>query len=298
MDPIQILRGAYDYFDEQVQDFNLEQIAGVSAFMSSPQRGIKYVLGEMRLGLLSIITFNFVIFYYLRNNTVMYLKKSFFSTLLLYWLFFVNLLGLIPKIITYRKFNKLKIDREKTVLRRQMMNIFGKRIYRVTTTFSGISIMSHLLCIFVSFKYFFRLEVLKVDVDYHLGVYSLIFLVRLLYSYYRYRKYFYFQKDSLNKWDLQEHIFDEKAKDSIKKFKELDRCSICWVDYKHGDKLAEFTCDAGHIFHLECLSTWLDQNMTCPLCRVNIYDCYHPRRQRWNSPNQNHHLNQFRNRHR
>ena len=196
MDPIQLFRGAYDYFDQQVPNFNLESIVGVSPFLSQPKRGIKYAVGEMRLGLVTIITLNCIIFQYLRYNTVIYLKKSFFSTFLFYWLFFVNLLGLIPKIITYRNFNKLRLDRDKAVLRRRMITIFGKRIYRLTTRFSGISIISHLLSVFVSIKYFFR-QAWKVDVDYHLGVYALIFHVRLLYSYYRYRKYFYFhQKDA------------------------------------------------------------------------------------------------------
>jgi hypothetical protein len=236
----------------------------------------------MRLGLFTIITLNCIIFQYLKHNTVIYLKKSFSSTFLFYWLFFINLLGLIPKIITYRNFNKLRLDRDKAVLRRRMINIFGKRIYRLTTRFSGISIISHLLAIFFSFKYFFS-QAWKIDVDYHLGVYAMIFHVRLLYSYYRYRKYFYFQRESQNKWDLQEHIFDHKAKASVKIFKELEKCSICWVDYQNGDKLAEFTCEAGHIFHLECLSSWLERSMTCPLCRVNIYDCYQPRSERSNS---------------
>lgn len=227
----------------------------------------------MRLGLFTIVTLNCIIFHYLRHNTVVYLKKSFFSTFLFYWLFFVNLLGLIPKIITFRYFKKLKLDSDKKILRRHMIIIFGKRIYRMNTRFSGISIISHLLSIFVSFKYFFT-NAWTVDVDYHLGIYALIFHIRLLYSYYRYRKYFYFEKDRHNKWDLQEHIFDQNLQKKVKNFADLEQCSICWIEYNSGEKLAEFTCEAGHIFHLDCLCSWLERSLTCPLCRVNMYESY------------------------
>lgn len=152
-----------------------------------------------------------------------------------------------------------------------MITIFGKRVYSLTNRFSGISIISHLLSLFISLKYFFT-QPWTVDVDYHLGIYAIVFHVRLMYSFYRYRKYFYGERDSQNKWDLEEYVFDQNAKSSIKIFKELDKCSICWLDYKHGDALMEFTCSAGHIFHVSCLSMWLEKSLTCPLCRTSIYD--------------------------
>lgn len=108
MDPFQIFRNAYHYLDSQVPNFNLESIIGVRPFLRSPQRGMKYTMGEMRLGLATIVSLNCFLFNCLRRHTVVYLKKSFFSTFLLYWLFLINLLGLVPKIITYVNFNKLK----------------------------------------------------------------------------------------------------------------------------------------------------------------------------------------------
>lgn len=152
-----------------------------------------------------------------------------------------------------------------------MIAIFGKRVYALSNRFSGISIISHLLSLFISFKYFFN-QPWTVDVDYHLGIYSILFHIRLLYSFYRYRKYFYSEPNSENKWDLEEYVYDKISRSSTKILKDLDKCSICWKDYKDGESLMEFSCNAGHIFHKSCLAKWLEVSVTCPLCRTSIYD--------------------------
>lgn len=110
MDSLQIFRNAYNYLDSQVPNFNLESIIGVRPFLRSPHRGMKYTMGELRLGLISIVGLNLFIFNCVRRHTVLYLKKSFFATFLLYWLFLINLLGFLPKIITYINFKKLRQD--------------------------------------------------------------------------------------------------------------------------------------------------------------------------------------------
>ena len=141
MDPLYLFRACYDYFDSQVPNFNLTNIVGVTPFLHYPKKGIKYALGEMRLGLATIFFLNISLYQYLKANTVLYLKKSFFSTLLFYWLFIINCLGLIPKITTYRNFQKLDIRKDNADLRRKMITIFGKRIYKLTTNFTGTSII-------------------------------------------------------------------------------------------------------------------------------------------------------------
>lgn len=42
-------------------------------------------------------------------------------------------------------------------------------------------------------------------------------------------------------------------------------CLICREGMESGKKLA-----CGHVFHLDCLRTWLQHQQTCPLCRANI----------------------------
>jgi hypothetical protein len=50
-------------------------------------------------------------------------------------------------------------------------------------------------------------------------------------------------------------------------------CSICLNDVcikKDKDHKIQTPC--GHIFHSDCLSTWLSCNDTCPMCRKKIPD--------------------------
>lgn len=47
---------------------------------------------------------------------------------------------------------------------------------------------------------------------------------------------------------------------------ELDTpCSICLNDWNSEDTCTTLPCQ--HIFHAACISSWLEKNPTCPLCR-------------------------------
>ena len=46
-------------------------------------------------------------------------------------------------------------------------------------------------------------------------------------------------------------------------------CSICLDDFKNEEIINKLKCN--HIFHKDCLGTWLnDNNDSCPLCRAII----------------------------
>ncbi|CAG7866831.1 unnamed protein product [Brassica rapa] len=46
----------------------------------------------------------------------------------------------------------------------------------------------------------------------------------------------------------------------------LGDCSICLSPFKPEDQLRRLPL-CSHAFHLDCISTWLISNKTCPLCR-------------------------------
>ena len=46
-----------------------------------------------------------------------------------------------------------------------------------------------------------------------------------------------------------------------------DNCPICYENLNIG-KVTKTTCE--HIFHKECLDTWLNKNISCPCCRSVI----------------------------
>lgn len=55
-------------------------------------------------------------------------------------------------------------------------------------------------------------------------------------------------------------------------------CSICYNSFisEEEDNEEEQRCitlKCKHIFHEECLSRWVQSSATCPLCRLNIFEC-------------------------
>ncbi|KAI0489217.1 hypothetical protein KFK09_029059 [Dendrobium nobile] len=54
-----------------------------------------------------------------------------------------------------------------------------------------------------------------------------------------------------------------------------DSCSICLGDYNEEEEEGEdlplkLLPDCGHLYHAECLDSWLLQHRTCPLCRSSV----------------------------
>jgi len=45
-------------------------------------------------------------------------------------------------------------------------------------------------------------------------------------------------------------------------------CTICTELLDHLREVSALRC--GHLFHAECLATWLSQSMTCPQCRQKV----------------------------
>lgn len=47
-----------------------------------------------------------------------------------------------------------------------------------------------------------------------------------------------------------------------------ENCIICMCAIEKNDKCKKLCC--GHIFHSECIDTWLNRVLECPICRKNI----------------------------
>lgn len=46
-------------------------------------------------------------------------------------------------------------------------------------------------------------------------------------------------------------------------------CSICLTEFGDSEKL-KFLPNCAHVFHIDCIGTWLQANLNCPICRTNI----------------------------
>ncbi|KAF5197412.1 hypothetical protein FRX31_013001 [Thalictrum thalictroides] len=56
-------------------------------------------------------------------------------------------------------------------------------------------------------------------------------------------------------------------------------CSICLEHIKEGDDAR--TIDCNHTFHADCISEWVEQQATCPLCRFDMYSTLNSRKRKF-----------------
>lgn len=47
-----------------------------------------------------------------------------------------------------------------------------------------------------------------------------------------------------------------------------DSCAICIEDFNNDDIVRKFGCS--HIYHSECVDTWVIENNTCPICKITV----------------------------
>jgi hypothetical protein len=47
-----------------------------------------------------------------------------------------------------------------------------------------------------------------------------------------------------------------------------NKCVVCQYEFKNGETVTQLTC--GHLFHSECVDTWLSKNKVCPMCHKEI----------------------------
>ncbi|XP_027359221.1 RING-H2 finger protein ATL8-like [Abrus precatorius] len=63
-------------------------------------------------------------------------------------------------------------------------------------------------------------------------------------------------------------FFYSNIKD-LKKGKEALECAVCLTDFKEKDTL-RLLPKCNHVFHPQCIDSWLASHVTCPVCRANL----------------------------
>jgi autocrine motility factor receptor len=66
----------------------------------------------------------------------------------------------------------------------------------------------------------------------------------------------------LTKYDLEQKYLKQNHVSSLEEI-----CSICWEKF---EKARCLPC--GHLFHQNCLRSWLEQDTTCPICRLSLQE--------------------------
>ncbi|CAL0329049.1 unnamed protein product [Lupinus luteus] len=49
---------------------------------------------------------------------------------------------------------------------------------------------------------------------------------------------------------------------------EMDDCAICLEEFREGEKV-KMTVYCKHVFHPQCIDTWIAKHVTCPICRCH-----------------------------
>ncbi len=73
------------------------------------------------------------------------------------------------------------------------------------------------------------------------------------------------QREDLNR--IERKVF-QKAK-SVKPGEE-EKCPICITEFEDGEEIKNLPCN--HMFHGNCIDTWLVQNSHCPICKADLLD--------------------------
>ena len=78
-------------------------------------------------------------------------------------------------------------------------------------------------------------------------------------------------------YDMHKSNYDINSQLSSRKLLNIDKlspekktCIICLENFKESDKIINLSCF--HMFHNNCIRTWLNDNNNCPLCKNKIFD--------------------------
>ncbi|XP_024986916.1 RING-H2 finger protein ATL16-like [Cynara cardunculus var. scolymus] len=55
----------------------------------------------------------------------------------------------------------------------------------------------------------------------------------------------------------------------FQKHTDSSECAVCLVEFQHNEKL-RMVPNCAHVFHIDCIDVWLQNNPNCPLCRNSI----------------------------
>ena len=60
----------------------------------------------------------------------------------------------------------------------------------------------------------------------------------------------------------------KKYHELMEELPEEEICSICLMSFQKNDLLRKTPC--GHCFHQKCLDDWCENNLSCPVCRLEF----------------------------
>ncbi|XP_048778287.2 E3 ubiquitin-protein ligase AMFR-like [Ostrea edulis] len=119
----------------------------------------------------------------------------------------------------------------------------------------------------------FELSALAVDFTHHLhmllwgniflSMASLVICMQLRYLFYEFKRRINRHKNYRKVVQNMEARFPMATKEELQVHN--DNCAVCWERMESSRKLP-----CGHLFHNACLRSWLEQDTSCPTCRLSL----------------------------
>lgn len=51
-------------------------------------------------------------------------------------------------------------------------------------------------------------------------------------------------------------------------------CGMCLCTFQPQDLVIQIPCNERHVFHENCISTWLQKSQECPICQTNVVEAF------------------------
>ena len=242
-------------------------IPGVTAFLQHPKKAIEYINSEMKIGISLSVAFLIAALYKNMSEIGFYYQKSLLLAFSFTWFTFINVLAILPKMLTYKQLSNLSHIAEPHNLRQAMIRVFQKRFYQINMQISTINTCSFLLSVPITVV----LWHMECSECFDLLLYSMIYIIRAYIGQVMFTNKFLEGKGNRseqNPHGFREIIYRAAEVSTLYPRLEGELCAICMDNYNEDDKIFEFSCLGGHFFHQDCLNDWMKRKATCPLCKT------------------------------
>lgn len=242
-------------------------IPGVTAFLQHPKRAIEYINNQMKIGVSLSIILLLGTMYKNMSEIHLYYQKSFLLGFSFTWFTAVNLIAIVPKVVTFQYLRKLSNIEDTHRLRQAMIGVFQKRFYTFNQQISLLNMCSFVLAIPITVFLWHQ----ECSECFDLLLYSMIFVLRAYAGQTMYTNQFLEGKgvrSSNNPHGFREIVYKAAEVATLYPRLEGEMCAICMDEYKEEDKVFEFSCSGGHFFHQDCLNDWMKRKANCPLCKT------------------------------
>lgn len=265
-----------EHLNTKKPGFTVSALPSIKPFMRHPEKGVRYLKGEMKFSLIMTFLLQFYLGFLLLNFRA-YIFQSIISTLLLVLLTLFNLFNALPKILIFHSLIKIReasdlggdVKSKRRYFRAEIIKIFGKRIYHLSIAISAFFIFAQIFVLKLVILKIFIFEkkikniVFERKVEFEIILFVFVYFLRVFYSINRYKRYFKNLSTKENLFGLEETEVENTGVE----------CPICRIEFEiKKEKIAILNCKCKFQYHFECINEWIQKKNKCCFCTEKIID--------------------------